>query len=88
MAAQLSVKDEFHALAQGLCEAIWINHMLVEIRLLCDCPIQLFCDKLVINIAHGSIQSDRMKYVEVDRHFIKKKFETKDLCTPYIPSGQ
>ena len=44
----------------------------------------LFCDnKAFINIAYDPVQHDRMKYIEVDRHFIKKKL-MKRLFVSYL----
>ena len=41
-------------------------------------PIQLFCDnKAVCDVAHNPVQHDHIKYVEVDRFFIKDKLEEK-----------
>ena len=34
--------------------------------------MKLFCDnKTAISIINNHVQHDRMKYVEIDRHFIK-----------------
>jgi hypothetical protein len=44
--------------------------------------MRLYCDnKSAIGIAHNSVQHDRTKHVEVDKHFIKEKIEWTDLHT-------
>lgn len=49
--------------------------------------MKLYYDnKLAISIAHNSIQHDRIKQIEVDRHFIKEKLDCGLICTPYAPS--
>ena len=46
-----------------------------------------YCDnKSVINIAHNLVQHDRIKHVEVDKHFIKEKLESRLICTPLMSS--
>ena len=46
-------------------------------RVLCD-------NKAAIAIAHNPILHDRIKHVEVDKHFIKEKIEEGMVCMPYI----
>lgn len=47
--------------------------------------MRLYCDnKFAISIAHNPVQHDRTKHVEIDRHFIKEKLESRLICTPYV----
>ena len=47
--------------------------------------MRLYCDnKSIISIAHNPIQHDRTKHIEVDRHFIKGKFENGLIYTLYV----
>ena len=79
---------EFRALAQGLCEALWITAILRKLRCPIVSPVQLFCDnKSAISIAHDPVQHDRTKHIEIDRHFIKEKLESGCFCMPYVPSA-
>ena len=83
-----SAEAEFRALAQGLCEALWITRILRELRCPVSSPVRLFCDnKSAISIAHDPVQHDRTKHIEIDRHFIKEKLESGRFCTPYVPSA-
>ena len=50
-----------------------------------DLPMKLYCDnKAAISIAHNSVQHDRTKHIEVDRHFIKENIEAGIVCTPFV----
>ena len=50
-----------------------------------DGPMKLFCDnKAAISIAHNLVHHDRTKHVAVDRHFIKERLESDEICMPYI----
>ena len=47
----------------------------------------MFCDnKTAINISHNPVHHDRTKHVEVDRHFIKEKFEEGIIKITYVPT--
>ena len=83
-----SAEAEFRALAQGLCEALWITAILRELRCPVVSPVQLFCDnKSAISIAHDPVQHDRTKHIEIDWHFLKEKLESGRFCTRYVPSA-
>ena len=70
---QASAKAEFRALAQGICEVLWLKKLWLEPK----GPATIHCDnKAAIYVAHNQIQQDRTKHVEVDRHFIREKIET------------
>ncbi|CAH9070098.1 unnamed protein product [Cuscuta epithymum] len=87
--ARSSAEAEFRAMANGICEGIWLNQVLKELHLPLECPIKLYCDnKAAISIANNPVQHDRTKHVEVDRHFIKEKIENSSLCIPYVPTSQ
>ena len=43
-------------------------------------------NKSAINITHNPVQHDRMKHVEIDRHFIKEKIEEGTVCRSYVPT--
>ena len=70
--ARSSAESEFRAIAQELCELLWLKIILDDLRIKWDDHMKLYCDnKSAINIAHNHIQHNRTKYIEVDRHFIK-----------------
>ncbi|RVW94806.1 Retrovirus-related Pol polyprotein from transposon RE1 [Vitis vinifera] len=74
--ARSSAEAEFRAMAQGICEGIWLNRLLEELRVPLKHPMVLYCDNQVaISIAKNPVHHDRTKHVEIDRHFIKEKIE-------------
>lgn len=75
-----SAETEFHGIAKGLCELLWLKKLLIELGVNIISEINLFCDnKAAIAISHNPIQHDRTKHVEVDCHFIKENLEAKIL---------
>ncbi|CAJ2657372.1 unnamed protein product [Trifolium pratense] len=82
-----SAEAEFRAMAQGICELLWLKSILEDLRIKSDEPMKLYCDnKSAISIAHNPVQHDRTKHIEVDRHFIKEKLDSGLICTPYVSS--
>ena len=83
--ARSSAEAEFRAMAQGVCELLWLKIILEDLKIRWDGPMRLYCDnKSTISIAHNPIQHDRTKHIEVDRHFIKEKLESRLIYTPYV----
>ena len=82
-----SVEAEYRAMAQGVCELLWLQKLLKEMRLSEGSKLTLYCDnKASISIAHNPVQHDRTKHVEIDRHFIKEKLVNDVLSLFHISS--
>ena len=79
--AKSSAEAEYIAVAQGVCEVMWIKRMLEELKASDSPP-----NKAAISIAHNLVLHDRTKHVEVDKHFIKEKLDSGLICMPYIPT--
>ena len=66
---------------------LWLRRILEELQMPIRMPIKLYCDnKVAISIAQNPVQHDRMKHVEIDRQFIKKKIDCGAICMPFVPS--
>lgn len=82
-----SAEAEFHGMAKGLCELLWIKRLLIELGFASTSEMDLFCDnKAAIAISHDPVQHDRTKHVEVDQHFIKENLEAKIIRFPFVKS--
>ncbi|RVW38442.1 Retrovirus-related Pol polyprotein from transposon TNT 1-94 [Vitis vinifera] len=74
--------------AQGICEGIWLNRLLEELRVPLKHPMVLYCDnQAAISIAKNPVHHDRTKHVEIDRHFIKEKIEEGVFKVSYTPTN-
>ena len=68
--ARNNVEAEYRAMSLGICEEIWLQKMLSDLRQDYEVPMKLFCDnKAAISIANNLVQHDRAKHVEIDRHY-------------------
>ena len=84
-----SAEAEFRGIRSGLMEILWLRRLLTEIGYPLSRKNQLFCDnKAAISISEDPVQHDRMKHVEVDRHFIKEKLESGIIEFPFVWSEE
>lgn len=68
-------------------EELWLKQVLEEIHVKVDSPLKLYCDnKGAISMALNSVQHEKSKHVEVDRHFIREKVEEGIICLTYLPT--
>ena len=85
--ARSSAEAEFRGMAFGICQALWLRLLLMDLGYLPRQPIWLYCDnKAICDIAHNPVQHDRTKHVEVDRFFIMEKLDEKIAELPKIRS--
>ncbi|KAJ9541315.1 hypothetical protein OSB04_027821 [Centaurea solstitialis] len=88
MVSRSTAEAELRAVAQGICELIWISRLLKELRMNISLPMRLFCDNnSAISTAHNPVHHERTKHVEIDRHFIKEKIDSGGVCIVYIPTN-
>lgn len=82
-----SAESELRSLSQGISEGLWIRRVMEEINVKVDPPSKLYCDnKATISMALNSVQHERSKHVEIDRHFIREKVEEGIVCLIYLPT--
>ncbi|RVW98483.1 Retrovirus-related Pol polyprotein from transposon RE1 [Vitis vinifera] len=87
--ARSSAEAEFRAMANGICEGMWLQRILKELGIISNSTMTVLCDnKATISIAKNPVQHDRTKHVEIDRHFIKEKLEGGTIRLMYIPSSR
>ncbi|GAV57086.1 hypothetical protein CFOL_v3_00624, partial [Cephalotus follicularis] len=68
-------------------EILWLKLLLKDLGVIHERPMRLYCDnKVAISIAHNPVQRNRTKHIEIDRHFIKEKLDSKIICIPFVSS--
>ena len=85
--ARSSAEAEYRAIAQGVCELIWIKRLLHDLFIPIQEPVKLYSDsQSAISIVHNPVQHDRMKHVRIDRNFIKSEMESGTFSLHYVPT--
>ena len=85
LVARSSTEAKFRTMAQGVCELLCLKIVLEDLKIKWDGPMRLYCDnKSAINIAHNSVQHDRMKHIKIDKYFIKEKLDSGLISAPYV----
>ncbi|CAN6448059.1 unnamed protein product [Victoria cruziana] len=85
--ARTSADAEYRAVAMKIIELLCLKIVLRDLGMETTQPKKMFCDnKAAINLANNLVLHDRMKYVELDRHFIRKKIDSKELVLSYVRS--
>lgn len=82
-----SAEAELRGMALGICELLWLRNLLRDLGYKPKVAMNLHCDnQAAIKIANNPVQHDRMKHVEIDRHFIKEKLEAQIINVPFLRS--
>ena len=84
-----SAEAEYRALADGICEGVWLRRILRELKMEDEGPVRVLCDsQAALSIVKNPVHHDRTKHVELDRHFIYEKVNNKEFEMEYVPSKQ
>lgn len=76
-------------MAQGVCELIWLQKVLEELKLSRKGKLFLYSDnKAAITIAQNPVQHDRAKHIEIDRHLIREKLNSGLLDLVHVTSDK
>ncbi|RDX93319.1 Copia protein, partial [Mucuna pruriens] len=74
-------------MTHDICEGLWMKIILEDLKVKYEGPIKLFCNNnSTINIAHNSIQHNKIKHIEIDKHFIKEKLNSGLVVTTHVPT--
>ncbi|RDY01022.1 Copia protein, partial [Mucuna pruriens] len=81
-------KAEFRAMTHGIYEGQWMKIIFDDLKVKYEGRMKLFCDNnSAINVVYNPVQYDRIKYIEIDKHFIKEKLDYDFIVTAHISTG-
>lgn len=80
-----SAESEYRAMAQSVCEIMWIYQLLTEVKLKITMPAKLWCDnQAALHIASNPVFHERTKHIEIDCHFVREKIQQGLISTGYV----
>ncbi|XP_022152743.1 uncharacterized protein LOC111020391 [Momordica charantia] len=83
-----SAESEYRAMAQSVCELVWIHQLLTELGFGITTPIKLWCDnQAALHIASNLVFHERTKHIEVDCHYVCEKILQGLVVTGYVKTG-
>ena len=83
-----SAESEYRAMAQSVCEIMWIYQLFTEIDLKTSVPAKLWCDnQAALHIASNLVFHERTKHIEIDCHFVREKIQQGLISTLYVKTG-
>jgi hypothetical protein len=75
-----SMEAEYKGTTIVTCEAVWLQKLLLDLGLLLDAPIVIYCDNISnILLANNPVYHARTKHIEVHYHFIREKILAKEI---------
>jgi hypothetical protein len=85
--ARSSAEAEYRAMASTASELTWIKHVLEDMKISCNEPMQMYCDNQAArHIASNTMFHERTKQIEMDCHFVREKVQTGQIETPFVRS--
>jgi hypothetical protein len=82
-----SVEAEYRAVANDVAEACWLHHILLELCNTLSRATLVYCDNVgAIYFSTNPVQHQRIKHVEIDLHFVRKRVTIGDVLVLHVPT--
>jgi hypothetical protein len=83
-----STEAEYKALANATAEMMWIQRLLVELKIPHPAAARLWCDNLGAKyLTANPVFHARTKHIEIDFHFVRERVAQKLLDVRFISTG-
>ena len=70
-----SAESEYKAMAQSVCETIWIYQLLTEVGFMATLLAKLWYDnQAAFHIASNPVFHKRTKHIEIDCYYVREKY--------------
>jgi hypothetical protein len=87
--SRCSTEAEYRALAHCVADISWLQQLLCDLHVVIpEAPI-LHSDNLsALALSANLVFHSRIKYLDIDYHFIRERVQCKDLVVQYIPTDE
>ncbi|CAM8941955.1 unnamed protein product [Rhodiola kirilowii] len=83
-----STEAEYRAMAQALCELVWLTRLLNDFQVQTPLLIPLHCDSnATLDIAKNPVFHERTKHVELDCHVVRQHVSSGFVAPQYVQSS-
>ncbi|XP_075076631.1 uncharacterized protein LOC107793242 [Nicotiana tabacum] len=83
-----SAEAEYRAMAQFVCEVVWVHQLLSEVGFQTTLPAKLWCgNQAALHISSNPVFHERTKHIEIDCHFVREKIQQKLISTGHVRTG-
>ena len=84
-----SAESEYTAIAQSVCEIMWLHQLLMEVGIKTPVPTKFWCDnQATLNIASNPVFHERTKHIEIDCHLVREKIQLGLISIGYVKTGE
>jgi hypothetical protein len=81
-----SAEAEYHAVANGVEEACWLQQLVVELHSPLSLATLVHCDNVsTVYLSTNPVQHQCTKHVEIDLHFVRERVAVGDVRVLHIP---
>ena len=82
-----SAEAEYRAVANGVAEASWLHHLLMELHHTPRRATLVYCDNIsAVYLSTNPVQHQRTKHVEIDLHFVRERVALGQVRVLYVPT--
>ena len=84
-----NAESEYRAMAQSVCEIMWLHQLLMEVSIETSIPEKFWYDnQATFHITSNPVFHKRTKHIKIDCHFIREKIQLSLISIGYVKTGE
>jgi len=74
-------------MASATCELVWLKQLLIELQFGDVTQMTFIDNQAALHISSNPVFHERIKYIEIDCHFIQENIVSRDNKTEFVNSN-